>query len=131
MHKKYVIEGDLTQYIKPFDDRQRVWDAIAEFRSKVCIDLLNQHNGSLLFTGPIAIIGSFYFTFPKGIAKHKRVCDIPHTRRPTMSSLIYFVEHMASGILFGNGINIASIECNKIYTIGRARVEMEIMTMDT
>lgn len=129
MHKRYVIEGDLTKYVKPFDDRQRVWDAIAEFKNKATIDLLNQHNGSNLFSGPIHMVGHFYFHYPKDIAKKKRFGDIYNTRRPTISSLIYFLEHLGSGIMFGNGITIAKLECKKIYTIGRPRVEIDIWTI--
>lgn len=131
MHKHYVLAGDLTKYANIFGDkqRQRIWDAIAEFKMRSTIDLLNQHNTSIKFTGPIGIRGTFYLFYPKDISTKKRVDQAIHTRRPTMSSLIYFLEHIGFGILFGNTASIAFIECNKVYTIKDARVEIEIFTL--
>jgi hypothetical protein len=131
MHKKYIIEGDLTRYaaIVGNKHRQRIWDAIAEFKMRSTIDLLNQHNGSAKFHGPIGIIGTFYLLYPKDVNIHKRVDHAIHTRKPTMSTLIYFLEHIGFGILFGNTASIASIACNKVYTLNDARVEIEIFSM--
>ncbi len=129
MHKHYVIEGDLTKFAKIFEDRRRVWDAINEFRTYTSIDLSNQHNSTTLFSGPIHVKAKFYLYHPKDIPQGKRVGGIYHTRRPTMSSLIYFLEQLASGILFGSGLSIASVECTKVYTLERARVEIEIHSL--
>ncbi len=130
MRKNYVLEGDLTKYSKIFEDRRRVWDAISEFRTRVAIDLKNQHNTTALFSGPIGIVGTFYLLYPKDIPQRKRVDNVIHTRRPPMSSLIYFLEHIGFGILFGSCNTIASVEARKVYTIMNARVEIEIFSIE-
>lgn len=129
MHKRYVIEGDVSRIAKVFGDRQRIWDTISEFKARAAIDLLNQHNTKTLFTGPIGIVGTFYLLYPKDISTRKRVDHAVHTRRPTMSSLIYFLEHIGFGILFGNTASIAFVECNKVFTLDNARVEIEVFTL--
>lgn len=128
MHKKYIIEGDLTHLAKVFGDRQRVWDMISEFRTRIAIDLINQHNASL-FSGPIGMIGSFYLVYPKDIPRHKRTNQSIHIRKPTMSSLIYFLEHIGFGILFNSSTSIASVEVRKFFTKENPRVELEIFSL--
>lgn len=130
MHKQYVIHGDLTRIINVSGDRQRVWDALSEFRTHISIDLQNQHNANHMFSGPIGIVGTFYMKFPKDIPRRKRPLQAIHTRKPTMSSLIYFLEHIGFGVLFGNTTMIASVEARKFYTIDTPRVEMQIFTID-
>jgi hypothetical protein len=131
MHKRYVLEGDLTKYATIFGDkhRQRVWDAIAEFKTRSTINLLNQHNTSAKFNGPIGIVGTFYLYYPKDVSFSKRVDQALHTRKPPMSSLVYFLEHLGFGILFGNTCSIAFIKCNKLFTLDNPRVEIEIFTL--
>src|SRR5229473_5689856 len=115
MHKKYTMKGDLTRYAAIFEGkhRQRIWDAICDFKSKSSIDLINQHGSSAQFKGPIGIIGTFYLLYPKDVRVPTRIDQSSHVRKPTMSSLIYFLEHIGFGILFGSTTSIAFIECNK------------------
>jgi hypothetical protein len=131
MHKKYILKGDLTRYATIFEgrNRQRIWDSINEFKEHSKIDLENQHSKSDKFTGPIGIIGTFYLLYPKDVSVHKRTDLALHNRKPTMSSLIYFLEHIGFGILFGNIYSIAFIECNKVFTLDKPRVEIEIFTI--
>ncbi len=129
MHKKYIIHGDLTHLAKVFGDRQRVWDMISEFRTRISIDLTNQHDASL-FSGPIGMIGTFYLVYPKDIPRQKRTNEAIHTRKPTMSSLIYFLEHIGFGILFSSSTSIASVEVQKLFTKENPRVELEIFSLN-
>lgn len=128
MHKRYVIEGDLTD-ARIFDDARRTWDAITDFRLKIGIDLRNQHASPSMFKGPIHVICNFYLLYPKDVSHDKRVNNSHHTRRPTMSCLIYFLERIATGIIFGNCVIISSLTCNKIFTLDNPRVELEIYSL--
>ena len=132
MHKKYTMKGDLTKYAAIFEGkhRQRIWDAICDFKSRSSIDLLNQHGATQKFSGPIGIIGTFYLLYPKDVRIHNRVDQSCHTRKPTMSSLIYFLEHIGYGLLYSNTTSIAFIECNKVFTLNDARVEIEIFNVE-
>lgn len=127
MHKHYLIKGDLTRCVKIFDeDRRRIWDSMAEFRTRVAIELINQHNSHTMFTGPIGINCNFYLLYPKDVGVKKRVDHAVHTRLPPISSLIYFLEHLGFGILFGNTSKIVEVNCKKIFTLKDPRVEFEI-----
>lgn len=130
MRKTYIIKGDLTKCVKIFDeDRRRIWDSMSEFRARVAIDLANQHGSGWIFSGPIGMNCTFYLLYPKDVGVKKRVDDVPHTRLPPMSSLIYFMEHLGFTILFGNTSKIVEVNCQKKFTLENPRVEFEIFTM--
>jgi len=128
MHKKYVIDGDLTD-ARIFTDERRTWDAITYLKSKIGIDLRNQHASPLMFKGPISIICTFYLLYPKDISHKNRIDNAFHTRHPTMSCLVYFLERIATGIIFGNCVIISSITCNKIFTLDNPHVELEVYSL--
>lgn len=131
MHKKYIIKGDVTRYANIFEgkQRQRIWESIASFKNRAVRDMEFQHDDSPRFVGPIGIIGTFYLLYTKDISVPTRVDHIIHTRKPTMSSLIYFLEHIGFGVLFNKTVSVAFIECNKEYTLKDPRIEIEVFNL--
>lgn len=128
MHKKYVLECDLSDS-RVFTDKRRTWDSVAALKGHIHVDLERQHGVTNMFKGPIHIVCNFYLLYPKDIPHVRRFDNRYHIRRPTMSCLIYFLERIATGIIFGNCVTIASMTCNKIFTLDNPRVELEVYSL--
>ena len=128
LQRKYVVKGDFSHFVSFFGDKKRIWDIVAEFRTRFIIELSNQHN-NILFTGPVHINSAFYFPYPRYTKMYRHLDQVLHTDRPCMSALVYFIEHTSLGILFDNSCIISALNCSKIYVKNNPRIEIEITSL--
>ncbi len=124
----YVLEGKPVGIVKGREaEQRRQWDAQAEIRSRLAIELTTQHKDQPFFEGPLAMTAIFYFPFPQFVCEGKlKACKgKPHVTNPGISDLIQFFEWLGKGIIFSSDYIIASVEAKKCYD-SRARTEIRI-----
>lgn len=112
----YVIDGDPTPLARARVGKGRVWDAQKQIKMYWRVNLERLHQDRSLFHGPLHVEMNFFMPMPK--SSHKRWAQIVgtyHLFRPDLSNLIKFIEDVATGILYKDDCEIASIWSKKRY----------------
>jgi len=111
---KYTIPGDPIPLARCRYGNGRVWDAQKQVKYGCGIQLLNQHNGKPLYSGPLQMDVTFFMAIPKTGAKSKLLGSY-HYQRPDLDNLIKFISDVANGILYADDATISFITSKKIY----------------
>lgn len=96
----YIIEGDPVSLHRISTSDRRVWDSQREIRIHHQIELANQHNGPPI-NQPIKLDIIFY------TKKKYRI-------KPTLGSLLNFVEKIAEGIIFKKKVLVEVLNIKKV-----------------
>lgn len=127
----YTILGDplkLARSTGPY--RSRNWNADKEQQVMFTIELTNQHNDAPLLTGPLQLIVSFYCPPPKLLthAKQARLLNTWMITKPSLGTLMSFIEYACHGIVFGDEALIVDVRSVKIYD-EQPRTELQIIPL--
>ncbi len=113
MIKRYVIPGIPTPFRSISPSRRNVWDTQKSIKLSARNHLEYQHANIYLYNGPLILDIDFFFSLPPNLCKSSPHL---HIQKPTLTSLIRFVEEVASGVLFDDDCFIAQINATKIYS---------------
>lgn len=120
---KYVINMDLTPFVRSDMNKKRIWDLTSKFKVNSRVSLLDQHGDRELLEGPLHMDCTFYLKFRGSIAKSKEFQDLPHLCRPYLSGLLLLLEAVGVDIIFKSASSIMSIDTRKYYDSENPRVE--------
>lgn len=127
----YVINDDVSRYVRSDMNKKRIWDLVSEFKVRNQISLEEQHGNHNLLSGPLHLEVTFYLSH-KAIKKperdrHNQFC---HTTRPYLSCLIYFLETICANTVFVSGCHIVSVISQKYYDSDNPRTEFRFYEVD-
>ena len=107
---RYVIKGDPIPLSKHKSTSSTLWDKMRENKRFYSISLENQQNNKPLPYTPIEMNIIFYMPPDKDEEK-----SLYHDSKPTLISLINFIEAVAVGTIYPNNKILSSITAKKIY----------------
>lgn len=113
MTKRYVIPGMPMSLKNVSPSRRNIWDTNKSIKLTARNYLEDQNEYGALYSGALILDIDFFFSLPPNLCKQSPIC---HTQKPTLTSLIKFVEEVASGVLFDDDCFIAHINATKTYS---------------
>lgn len=124
----YTLIGDPVPLARPrmSGPNRIVYDSQKLIKHSLVNQLLQQHNGRPLYTGPCHLDATFYMKMPKGMIKQTlKNTGKPHTYKPDLDNLIKMVGDICTihpyddeeRVLLNDDCLIASITAKKVYDI--------------
>ena len=109
----YTIPGNPIPLARPRFGQGRVWDEQKTLKFNVGLFLAHQHANQPYFTGPLAIVATFYLPIPKG--QSKKLNGKYHIYKPDIDNLEKFLLDSAQSIIFGDDCIVSVISATKQY----------------
>lgn len=114
--KTYVLKGVPQALVLRRSDDIHGWNQHKETKLLTHLELQCQHDDKPLFTGPLSLDATFYFSVPSvNKSKVRTAIGCAFVIKPSLFLLINFLEHAAHGIIYGDNALITTIRCNKVY----------------
>lgn len=123
----YIIEGDISPFVRSDLNKKRMWDMTSSFKVKSYLTLLEQHAGRQLLEGPLHLDCTFYLKFKGSLLKGKEYHHRPHMTRPYLSGLLILLEAVGIDVIFKSASSIVSMDTRKYYDTERPRVEFKLL----
>lgn len=110
---EYIILGHPAVYIKAKVEGRQEWTSQKQEALRYKRTLEIQHLDRPLYTGTLEMTVNFYIGMQKRCAS---LHNNPHHIKPTLVSLIEFIDHAARGVLFDNECIIATVNAKKFFS---------------
>lgn len=131
--KTYILSGNPVPLHRGRVYNNKVYDDQKHQKVVSGIEVINQHDRSPKFSGPVHMTVVFYMPNPKGF-KRKGL----HHFKPDLSNLIKYVEDVMTGVVYNDDAQIASINASKEYSkhknalgVSVGRTEITISTVES
>lgn len=120
----YTIEGVPTPLARPRLGHTHTYDSQKQIKYSAGIQLVQQHLGQPLFTGPLTLDVIFFMPIPerlrrqfKGQEQSNDLAYHPHHKKPDLDNLIKFVLDVANGTIITDDSLISTINARKVYSM--------------
>ncbi len=111
------IEGHPVPWKAHAGYGRRSFNPLFREREYVQWQIKNQiGSGFNLIEGPVSVVFTYYFPFPKSMSKKKRDQGCPHTKRPDITNLNKFLEDCLKTIVIVDDSQVVEITGRKFYS---------------
>jgi Holliday junction resolvase RusA-like endonuclease len=133
----YTIEGPPVPLARPRLGRLHTYDSQKQIKYSAGIQLVQQHQGQPLFTGPLQLDVTFFMPIPerlrrqfKGQHQSNELAHHPHCIKPDIDNLIKFLLDISNKTLVLDDAQFSVINARKLYSM-ISRTEFTISRLET
>lgn len=99
---RYCVNGNPTPLQRPrYTMGRRPYDAQKALKHEFKYHIELQHGNTPFYTGPVMLLGYFFFQLPKmRLVRKEKLINTPHTQRPDADNLMKYISDCCEGILY-------------------------------